>query len=68
MHDDPVVAIDTINRLARMEQEDNILVLVAHDKLAQAVLPPFPTWCNDWLETGLKKRIQALEARGDGET
>jgi len=52
---DPPVLAKTIGGMTRMSKEDNIMVLMAHERQALGVLPEFPESLNDWKNKAWKE-------------
>lgn len=55
---DPVVRAKNMGQLTRMSAEDNVMVLLAHEPEAEAVLPLWPETANDWRAKGYKRQKQ----------
>lgn len=52
---DPDALAYTIGQMTRMSQEENVMVLMAHEKEAEGVLPPYPEDLGGWKQKGWKE-------------
>jgi glyoxylase-like metal-dependent hydrolase (beta-lactamase superfamily II) len=56
-HDIPL-ALHTIDKLQELDVDENILVIIAHDKFARDVLDHFPLPLNLWKERGWGEKLR----------
>ncbi|WVQ63902.1 uncharacterized protein L199_002058 [Kwoniella botswanensis] len=56
--EDPVQATYVVGQLTRMSMEDNVMVLLAHEKEAMGVVDYFPEDICEWKEKGWKEEKQ----------
>ncbi|WRT69069.1 uncharacterized protein IL334_006052 [Kwoniella shivajii] len=53
--DDPVVATYTVGQLTRMSQEENVMVILSHERGVQGIIDYFPKDIGKWKERGWKE-------------
>lgn len=59
---DPPTLARTIGQMSRMSQEDNVMVLMAHEKEAVDTLPEYPEHLGSWKEKGWKEEKDMTKA------
>ncbi|PKS05428.1 hypothetical protein jhhlp_008804 [Lomentospora prolificans] len=55
---DPVLAMETIGHMQEFDVNDNIFVIIAHDRDVRDLVPHFPEKLNDWKEKGYAKKLK----------
>jgi hypothetical protein len=58
MTEDPARSAFDVGSLTRMSMEDNVMVLLAHESGAEAILPRWPDAISAWKEKGWKEEKQ----------
>jgi hypothetical protein len=51
-------AEDTIRKIQELDAQDNILVILPHDRTVLGVVELFPESVNEWLKQGVKERLR----------
>jgi hypothetical protein len=52
------LALKTIAKLQELDVDENILIVIAHDKFARDEVDHFPLPLNDWKERGWGKKLR----------
>ena len=57
MHSDVVAATSTVDKIKQLNKDSNVLVVLAHDRYCEGVLPLIPNTLNGWKQKQWKAKI-----------
>lgn len=63
MHGDVATAYESIGRIERMDQQENIMVILAHEGELLNVVDFYPKTANDWKKKGWKESANKMTSR-----